>query len=127
MTPEEIKETNKVIRYLLDALEKVNAKDIQYIFNGIENSSKDITGWIDFLGLSRNETYSIQIAHKIRNKIMSGLNYHFGVKHLDNQKFPGIAEMDFKSASDLIDLMLVIKYELNFITPIINKILYPKD
>lgn len=52
---------------------------------------------------------------------------HFGVKHLDNQKFPGIAEMDFKSASEIIDQMLLIKDQLNFINPIINRMLYPKD
>lgn len=112
---------------LIDALENLKAKDIQSIFDAVESRSKDISSWVEFFSLPKNESYSIQISHKIRNKIMSGLNYHFGVKHLDNQKFPGIAEMDFKAASEIIDQMLLIKDQLNFINPIINRMLYPKD
>lgn len=115
------------LQNLIDALDNLKAKDIQRIFNAVESRAKDISSWVEFMGLPKNETYSIQISHKIRNKIMSGLNYHFGVKHLDSQKFPGIAEMDFKSASEIIDQMLLIKDKLNFINPIINKMLYPKD
>lgn len=115
------------LQNLIDALENLKAKDIQNIFNAVESRSKDISSWVEFIGLPKNETYSIQIAHKIRNKVASGLAYHFGVKHLDNKKFPGIAEMDFKEALNYIDQMLLIKDQLNFINPIINRMLYPKD
>lgn len=116
-----------ILHNLIDALENLKAKDIQSIFNAVESRSKDISAWVYFFGLPKDETYSIQISHKIRNKIMSGLSYHFGVKHLDNQKFPGLSEMDFKEALNYIDQMLLIKDQLNFINPIINRMLYPKD
>lgn len=112
---------------LMDALHTNNERKIREYCNVLENKSKDISAWVYFFGLPKDETYSIQISHKIRNKIMSGLSYHFGVKHLDNQKFPGLSEMDFKEALNYIDQMLLIKDQLNFINPIINRMLYPKD
>ncbi len=115
------------LQNLIDALDNLRAKEIQSIFNVVEGRSKDISSWVEFFCLPKDETYSIQISHKIRNTIMSGLNYHFGVKHLDNQKFPGLSEMDFKEALNYIDQMLLIKDQLNFINPIINRMLYPKD
>ena len=120
-------EFKMTLQDLMDALHTNNARKIREYYDALESRSKDISAWVYFFGLPKDETYSIQISHKVRNQIMTGLNYHFGAKHLDNKRFPALAKTGFKLALNDINLMLLIKDQLNYMNPVINQILYPKD
>lgn len=108
---------------LIDLIEGDKTK-LKKWFENFDKRSNSITQWCELLGYPDEENYSYQICHKIRNHIASGLSYHFGVPHLDNKKFKGIAEMDFQNAIKVILKGEEVRTTLLEVYPKIAEIIY---
>lgn len=92
-------------------------------FTEFETKSNSINDWQTLLNYPL-EGYSCQICHKIRNSIQSGLNYYFGVKHLNNSKFPSLGELAFKDAINYIQEGEQVREELTTVFKKVSLILY---
>src|SRR5690606_1186037 len=87
---------------LIEALKNPNRDKIKSLFESIDNKSTSINDWQIYLGFPL-EPHSCAICHRIRNKIMSAISHQFGVSHLSGNKFPGIAEVYFNEALEMIN------------------------
>jgi len=114
---------NMTSKELIDLIEGDKTK-LKNWFENFDKQSNSITQWCKLLYYPNEENYSYWICHKIRNHIASGLNYHFGVGHLNNQKFPSIAETSFKDAIEVIQKGEAVRTQLLEVYPKIVEIIY---
>ncbi len=96
---------------------------LQKWFDNFDSQSNNINDWQRLLNYPL-ETYSCQICHKIRTSIMTGLSFHFGVRHLNAVKLPSIAQLHFVDAVNYIEKGEKIRKELQSIYPKISELLY---
>lgn len=98
--------------------------NLKKFFEDFDGKSNSINDWQKLLGYPL-EPHSCQICHKIRNHIMSGLKYQYGVPHLSGAKYPALAKVEFSEAIKYIRQGEAIRESICRIYGEISKILYP--
>jgi hypothetical protein len=94
--------------YFVSALQSI--KTTKEVFEQMEKESNSIKNYLELFGLP-HEHNSYQIVHKLRIKIMAAISYHYGVRHLNNQKYPYLALKELDIAQEIAGALLSFDYK----------------
>lgn len=111
------------VEKLISLLENKDYSSLENFFNEIDEKSNSINDWQSILGYKLN-FWSCELVHKIRNTLMNALQYHNGVSHLNNSKYPQLADIQLMECLNYLQKGEAIKSDLNQLHIRLNKILY---